>query len=97
MKLCLSGGHITPALALAQYALKKGDQVSLIGRRYTDAARTKLSLEATLSEQYGLEYHPLDPPKTPRSLASFLLFPHQLAKVLPRPANFYAASSPMSW
>jgi UDP-N-acetylglucosamine--N-acetylmuramyl-(pentapeptide) pyrophosphoryl-undecaprenol N-acetylglucosamine transferase len=55
MKLVLSGGHITPALALMQQIKAKGDQAIVLGK----AGKQGPSVEAMETQKLGFPFYPI--------------------------------------
>ena len=63
MKLCLVGGHLTPAIALAQVAKLHGDQVIFMGRVFGRYRALSPSHEAAAVAALGLDFYPFMAPR----------------------------------
>lgn len=66
MKLVITGGHLTPAIALIQLAHKKNDQIFFIGRKYASQAHGIRSREKTEVENLGVAFVSIPAPKLHR-------------------------------
>jgi UDP-N-acetylglucosamine--N-acetylmuramyl-(pentapeptide) pyrophosphoryl-undecaprenol N-acetylglucosamine transferase len=58
MKILLSGGHLTPALALLEYALSQKDEVVFVGRLYAQEQTKQLGREKKEIEKRGVKFIP---------------------------------------
>lgn len=63
MKLCLVGGHLTPALSLADHALARKDRVFLVGRCHTSENHSLPSLEPLEAQKRHIPFFPINTPK----------------------------------
>lgn len=63
MKIVVSGGHITPVLALSSLAKEYGDHLWLVGREYVDNSHQRHSREKQLAHDYHLSWEVLNAPK----------------------------------
>lgn len=62
----ITGGHATPALALAQVLAKKGWKISWIGTGRAFQAKGGDTLEKQIIPQEGISFFEIDPPKLQR-------------------------------
>lgn len=69
MKLCLVGGHLTPALALAQIAKNHHDSIIFIGREATTSDGLLKSQELNYARKEGWTFYSLNSPKLYHHLA----------------------------
>ncbi len=74
MKILISGGHITPAIAVAQELKKRGADVVFVGRVRTEG---QVSFEHTLVTQAGYKHYDLNAGRLTRTL-SLKSFVHAL-------------------
>jgi UDP-N-acetylglucosamine--N-acetylmuramyl-(pentapeptide) pyrophosphoryl-undecaprenol N-acetylglucosamine transferase len=61
MKILISGGHLTPALAFCEYALQyKEVQVVFVGRQFSQSSQKQESVEKTEVEKRGIKFVPFE-------------------------------------
>lgn len=66
--IVLSGGHVSPAVAIAEELQKRGYRVVVFGRPYAfSEAPDKPSLEKEMFEEMGVDFRPVDIPRVPQS------------------------------
>lgn len=88
MKIAISGGHLTPALALMEYAATQKDvECIFIGREHSTADKSKPAREKTEVSQLNIPFVAFSVPKftsrNPVSLiADVLLYPVSLIKAV---------------
>lgn len=60
MKILISGGHLTPALAFIEFIQKKhpNDEIVFIGRLYSKKGKQQISQEKTEIEKYAVKFIP---------------------------------------
>jgi len=63
MKILISGGHLTPALAFIDYALQKHDQIIFVGRAFSQHATQQKSHEEREVLARGVHFIPFDSAK----------------------------------
>jgi UDP-N-acetylglucosamine--N-acetylmuramyl-(pentapeptide) pyrophosphoryl-undecaprenol N-acetylglucosamine transferase len=80
MKILLSGGHLTPALALLDYAVAQKQEVVFVGRLFTQEKNKQRSREEEEVRQRGVKFIPFSSGKIGETSALFLVF--ELPKVL---------------
>lgn len=74
MKILISGGHLTPALAVIDYILSQHpqDKIFFVGRLYSQPSLKQRALEKKEIEKRGIPFYALDAPKFNRSLWALL-------------------------
>ena len=86
MKLLISGGHLTPALALIDFINQKHplDEVVFVGRLYSQSELKQLAQEKNEVEQRQIKFINLKTPKSVKrkSILRKLLFPFLLTKAI---------------
>jgi len=58
-KVVITGGHLTPALAVIEELQKRNWEIIFIGRKYATEGDRTLSVEAKLIPQLGIPFYPL--------------------------------------
>lgn len=86
MKIAITGGHLTPALAVIE-ALPKDTKIIFIGRKYPFEGDKTVSLEYETIKSYGIDFAELDAGRLQRNLSRYTLWslfksPLSLAKAL---------------
>ena len=66
MKILISGGHLTPALAFIDYLQKKNKKIELIfvGRKYSSTKNKQLSVENQEVSKRKIKFIEFSAPKT---------------------------------
>jgi UDP-N-acetylglucosamine--N-acetylmuramyl-(pentapeptide) pyrophosphoryl-undecaprenol N-acetylglucosamine transferase len=86
MTILISGGHLTPALALIDYIQRNhtDNTVRFVGRRYSQEATKQLSQEQTEVEKRHIPFIPFQSPRltTRQSLFKVLALPFRLANAV---------------
>jgi len=78
MKILVTGGHFSPALALIE-SLPKGTEVLIVGRKYSFEGDNAYSYEYTVSQKMGLPFKNIVTGRLQRKLTKTTLF--SLAKM----------------
>ncbi len=75
MKICICGGHLTPALALIDYIQKDHpeDELFFIGTEYTQKKNKQLSQEKKETKERDVPFYPLDTAKITELQSRFFL------------------------
>jgi UDP-N-acetylglucosamine--N-acetylmuramyl-(pentapeptide) pyrophosphoryl-undecaprenol N-acetylglucosamine transferase len=97
MKVLISGGHLTPALALIDYIqeFKPDVDIVFIGRQFARAADGQRSLEEDETAARSVPFYPLDAGKLgQRSLAGWISQGIRFLKSLPRAYSLVRALQP---
>lgn len=86
MKILISGGHLTPALAFIEFIQKNhtSDEIVFIGRLYSKKGKQQISQEKTEVEKLGVKFIPFTSVKLSQNtlLAKIASIPSLLHKVL---------------
>ncbi|GIK83803.1 MAG: UDP-N-acetylglucosamine--N-acetylmuramyl-(pentapeptide) pyrophosphoryl-undecaprenol N-acetylglucosamine transferase [Patescibacteria group bacterium] len=86
MKLLISGGHLTPALAFIEYIQKEhpSDEIIFIGRLYSKKNKQQISQEKTEIEKLGVRFIPFTSVKLTQNtlLAKIISIPSLLLKAV---------------
>lgn len=71
MKICITGGHITPALAVVEHIqhLNPTSDIVLLGRKNTQTKTQQQSHEERLARQYNIKFIGITAPKLPQFLS----------------------------
>src|SRR3989344_7870394 len=70
--IVLSGGHLSPAVAVAQELKKRNYNVVIFGRAYAfSEAKNKPSLEKEMFEEMSVDFQPVDIARVPHSILAF--------------------------
>ena len=85
-KIVITGGHVTPALAVIDELEKKPYQIYYFGRRYTSEAHKALPMEAVLLREKEITYIPITAGKIQRYFDQYTLFSY-----LKIPLGFFQA------
>jgi len=79
MRLIITGGHLTPAIALIQESISHQDKILFIGRKYASSNNLVLSREKAEVENLSASFQSISTPKIERSqLTASLLKAPQL-------------------
>lgn len=65
MKIVITGGHITPAIAFIEYSQKnhKNDELYLFGRTYSQSNRQQLAVEKQFANELNIPFIAIEVPK----------------------------------
>jgi len=65
MKILVTGGHITPAIAFMEYVQQSHaeDSLVLVGRTYSQSSKQQKAVEATAAEELNIPFKNLNVPK----------------------------------
>src|SRR5579859_4157935 len=96
MKILISGGHLTPALAFIDYTLEQEkDECVFVGRRYTQADRGQKSHEEEEVLSRNVKFIPFDSSKfSANSLLQFLALSFRLPLAILRAQNIFSREKP---
>ena len=98
MKILISGGHLTPALALIDFIKKnhKKDEVVFVGRIYSQSDLKQLAQEKNEVEKRQIKFVHLNAPKTVKrkSLQHKILFPFLLTRSIGSALTIFKKEKP---
>src|ERR1700704_4207240 len=89
MKICITGGHLTPALATIKELQNRGNhEIFFIGRKTSTEGDKTPSVESQVVPQLGLKFFPIHPGRLQRSFSR-----HTIPSLFRVPYSFFESLS----